>query len=249
MRFFIDLAYNGKAYHGWQKQPTEVSVQEKLEEALHVAFQKEVKVFAAGRTDTGVHARQLFVHFVLDLKPNFLQLKFKLNTLLPKDIAIKDIFEVQPDAHARFDALSREYQYFVSTEKDPFQKEFSYYVKNAIDLRQMNEAAAVLMEYDDFKCFSKVKTDVNTYFCKIEKAHWEKIGDQLVFTIKADRFLRNMVRAIVGTLLNVGTGKITVADVHQIVQSRDRGEAGKSVAAKGLFLTKIEYPQSINVKN
>lgn len=245
MRFFIEIAYNGKAYHGWQKQPTAISVQETLEKALSTALQKKTEVAGAGRTDKGVHASQFYGHFDAEALGDINQLIFKLNTILPQDIAVMTIFEVNAEAHVRFDAISREYTYFVNTKKNPFKTQSAYYIKKHIAVDRMNEAAKLLLEYTDFKAFSKVKTEVKTYNCKIHLAHWEKKGDDLVFKIKADRFLRNMVRAVVGTLLDVGTGKTTKADVRRIIEGRNRSEAGKSVPAHGLFLSKIDYPESI----
>ncbi|MDR6300697.1 tRNA pseudouridine(38-40) synthase TruA [Mesonia maritima] len=246
MRLFLDLAYNGKAYHGWQIQPNAISVQEEVEKSLSVAFQQKISIVGAGRTDTGVHANQLIAHFDIDKeKINTSQLQFKLNSLLPNDIAIYGIYKVKPDAHARFDALSREYKYFVVTKKDPFLEDFAYYIKKELNIELMNEASKILLNYKDFKCFSKSRTDVKTYNCTIENASWKQKNHTLVFTIKADRFLRNMVRAIVGTLIEVGLEKIKPAAIHGIVKSRNRSNAGKSVDAKGLFLHKIEYPNEI----
>lgn len=248
MRFFIEIAYEGSAYHGWQKQPAAISVQEVLEAALTTALQKKIEVVGAGRTDTGVHAKQFFAHFDAKISMEVDQFVFKLNTILPHDVAVISIFETKKNAHARFDAVSREYTYFVSTKKNPFNVASAYYIKKEIDIGLMNEAAKVLLEHTDFKTFSKVKTEVKTYNCKIEHAFWEKVGDELVFNIKADRFLRNMVRAIVGTLIDVGTGKTKLKELHKIIESGKRGKAGKSVPAHGLFLTKVEYPKSIRKK-
>ena len=245
MRFFIEIAYNGFAYHGWQKQPEASSVQETLENALTTALQQKIEVIGAGRTDTGVHARQFFAHFDAEITMETEQLVFKLNTILPPDIAVFRIFETASDAHARFDAISREYHYFVTTRKDPFKIGSAYFIKKKIDLQRMNEAAKIIMQHSDFQAFSKVKTDVKTFQCKIENAVWEQNGDELVFKIKADRFLRNMVRAIVGTLLDIGTHKTKLEDLEKIIRGRDRCGAGKSVPAHALFLTHIEYPKTI----
>lgn len=245
VRYFLNLAYNGSAYHGWQMQPNALSVQEVVEAKLKIALQQKISVVGAGRTDAGVHAKELFVHFDVEKNLEPKNFKHKVNTLLPADIAVNSLQTVQPEAHARFDAVSRTYKYFVSTKKNPFMTDFSYFKKNKLDLEAMNQAAKILLDYKDFKCFSKSKTDVNTYNCSIEFAAWQKEESQLVFTIKADRFLRNMVRAIVGTLLEIGQAKMPVENLHQIIKSRNRGQAGTSVAAKGLFLWEIEYPQSI----
>lgn len=248
MRFFIEIAYNGKAYHGWQKQPAAISVQEVLDGALSTALQENIEVAGAGRTDKGVHASQFFGHFDTAPLSNIPQLIFKLNTILPASIAVFSIFEVPPEAHVRFDAISRTYTYYVTTRKDPFKTNSAYYVKKKIDMDRMNEAAEMLLSYTDFKAFSKVKTEVKTYNCSLLYARWESEGDVLVFRIKADRFLRNMVRAVVGTLLDIGTGKTAVEHIKHVVESRNRGEAGKSVPAHALFLSKIEYPESIKAQ-
>ena len=245
MRYFIELAYNGKAYHGWQSQPNAASVQETLEKVLFTVLRVETSVVGAGRTDTGVHASQYFAHFDAEKITDVKNLIFKLNSMLADDIAVYDIFNVTPDAHARFDAISRSYEYRVVQYKDPFVNDTAYFVRNTLDVEKMNKAAAILKDYKDFKCFSKSKTDVKTYNCRIDHAFWKEKEGKLFFHIKADRFLRNMVRAIVGTLLEVGLGKIPVEQMHTIINSRDRQQAGTSVPAKGLFLCKIEYPKSI----
>lgn len=245
MRYFIDLAYDGSAFHGWQVQPNAASVQETIENAFGVIFQQEIQIVGAGRTDAGVHAKQLMAHWDCDKEIDTAQLQFKLNNMLPDEIAINSIYPVKDDAHARFDAVAREYKYYVSSKKNPFQHQYSYYLKRELNIGKMNEAAGILKNYTDFKCFSKSRTDVHTYNCKIEFAYWEAEKELLVFTIKADRFLRNMVRAIVGTLIEIGLEKMEVEEMHQIIKSRNRSNAGKSVEAKGLFLTKVEYPETI----
>ena len=244
MRYFLELAYHGGQYHGWQRQPREVSVQEKLEEALQLLLRMPVEVVGAGRTDAGVHALQIFAHMDLPipLAENF---RYRLNGVLPADIAVKGIHEVRPDAHARFSALSRTYRYFMVSHKDPFARETTCFLKQKLDLEAMNKAAGVLLEHTDFKCFSRSRTDVKTYNCVIEYAHWRQEGEKLVFEIKADRFLRNMVRAIVGTLVEIGKGKMPPDQMQQIIASRDRSQAGTSVPAHGLFLTRVEYPETI----
>ncbi len=245
MRYFIELAYNGKAYHGWQKQPGADSVQETLEKALFTLLQVNTPVTGAGRTDAGVHASQFFMHFnseeIADIE-NFI---YKLNCVLPSDVVVFNLFKVKEEAHARFDAVSRSYEYQVIQQKNPFDFDTAHFVKNHLDLEKMNLAASFLMDYTDFKCFSKSKTDVHTYNCNIVSVFWKKRDNKLVFHITANRFLRNMVRAIVGTLLEIGLGKIPEERLHEIIRSRDRKNAGTSVPAKGLFLTKIEYPTSI----
>jgi len=245
LRYFIELSYNGKAYHGWQNQPKAISVQEVLEKALSTLLKEKIAIVGAGRTDTGVHAKQMFTHFDTIVELSFVDLKFKLNSFLPKDIAVHDIFKVNDEAHARFDAISREYIYRISLSKNVFTFNNTYYFKQELNVDMMNDAAKILFEYEDFKCFSRSNTDVKTYNCNIMKADWILYDEELVFTVKADRFLRNMVRAIVGTMINIGIGKIGVNDLHSIIKSKDRSKAGASVPGHALYLTKIEYPKSL----
>lgn len=245
MRYFIQLSYNGAAYHGWQIQPNAITVQETLQDSLSKLLNTKIAITGAGRTDTGVHASQMFAHFDIDEEFDTPKLLYKLNSFLPKDIAIQSIFEVRADAHARFDAVKRSYKYKVCLKKDVFQYDYAYLMHQELDMQKMNEASEVLLSYSDFQCFSKSNTDVKTYNCKIENAYWNKEGDMLVFNISADRFLRNMVRAIVGTLVNVGLGKLDVQDMHRIIASKDRGQAGFSVPAKGLYLTEVLYQNNI----
>lgn len=245
MRYFIQLAYNGKAYHGWQTQPDAVSVQEVLEQALSMLLTDSISIVGAGRTDAGVHATEMVAHFDTETTFEEGNLAFRLNAFLPKDIVIYTIFKVNPEVHARFDAVARSYLYRISTQKDPFSIEQAYFFRPYLDVDVMNSACKVLFNYNDFQCFSKSNTDVKTYTCKIEMAFWEKNGDELHFRISADRFLRNMVRAIVGTMIEIGTGKISVADLHTIIRSKDRSRAGYSVPAHGLYLTKVDYPKDI----
>ena len=258
MRYFIRFSYNGTHYHGWQYQPNAVSVQETMNKALSVILNTPIDLVGAGRTDTGVHAREMFAHF--DVPPantndpenqaiaskakqsfDCSAIVHKLNSYLPKDIAIFEIIPVHDDAHARFDAKKRTYQYFINTQKDAFLQDQSWYYHQALDVELMNDAAALLSGHKDFQCFSKLHTDVNTYNCTVTEAFWKNENGQLVFTISADRFLRNMVRAIVGTLVNIGLHKITLADLENIIASKDRSEAGFSVPAHGLYLTRIVY--------
>lgn len=249
MRYFLELSYNGKAYHGWQNQPDAISVQEVLEKGLSLLLRQTIEIVGAGRTDSGVHARQMFAHFDFEADLVLNDLQYKLNSYLPNDVTIQDIFKVKPDAHARFDALSRTYLYRISPEKNVFNFNFAYHFKPSLDVDKMNEACKILFNYTDFECFSKVNTDVKTFNCKIMEANWQLEDDELHFTIKADRFLRNMVRAIVGTMINIGTGKISVDDLHHIIKSKNRSEAGYSVPAYALYLTKIEYPKHIKINN
>tara|TARA_R110002074_G_scaffold382825_1_gene562775 strand:- start:93092 stop:93835 length:744 start_codon:yes stop_codon:yes gene_type:complete len=247
LRYFIDIAYNGTAYCGWQNQPNALSVQEVLEKALSTLLGTEIAVTGAGRTDAGVHAKQLFAHFDASAMEDVQNLLHRLNSFLPKDISVQDIFQVKDDAHARFDAEAREYEYHINLKKDPFVEGLAYLVNNEPDVSKMNEAAQSLLKYQDFQCFSRSKTDVKTYYCTITKAHWERKENLLIFTISANRFLRNMVRAIVGTLLEIGYGKLTLEDFHKIIESKNRSNAGASAPAHGLYLTKVVYPETIKM--
>ncbi len=247
LRYFIELSYNGSVYHGWQSQPNAITVQEVVETGLTTLLGAPISIMGAGRTDAGVHATQMFAHFDTDAVFEPQNLIFKLNSFLPADIAIRDIFKVKPDVHARFHALSRAYVYRVAVEKNVFNVDTSFYVKHGLDVEKMNAAAKILFEYKDFQCFSKTHTDVKTYNCDIMQAEWLVKDDELHFVIKANRFLRNMVRAIVGTLINIGLGKMEVDALHDIIKSKNRSEAGFSVPAHGLYLTHIEYPKDITL--
>ena len=244
MRYFLELGYRGEAYHGWQRQPGAVSVQEVVEDALFRLIQQKTEILGAGRTDSGVHAKQMFAHFDLDGEVGE-ELTFKMNSMLPRDIAVWGIYPVQPEAHARFDALSRSYEYHIVQRKDPFASDSAYLVKRKLNVDLMNRTAEILLQYNDFKCFSRSRTDVRTFKCNVEKAHWEQKDNRLIFSIKADRFLRNMVRAIVGTLLEVGLEKMETEKMHEIIQSKSRSRAGASAPAHGLYLTEIKYPNTI----
>ena len=243
MRYFIKLAYNGTNYHGWQSQPNAASVQETINKAFSVIFNSEINVMGAGRTDTGVHAKEMYAHFDFETPFDNKNLIHKLNSYLPKDIVIYDIISVHEEAHARFDATKRTYEYYINTFKDVFLKEGSWYYHKELDIDLMNEASKLLFNHTDFQCFSKVNTDVNTFDCTIFEAHWAQETDNqnLIFTITANRFLRNMVRAIVGTLVYVGLHKITLDDFNNIIVSKNRSNAGFSAPAHGLYLTKIDY--------
>jgi len=245
MRYFISLAYNGTAYHGWQIQPNGISVQEVLTKALSVLLRHEVGVIGAGRTDTGVHARLMVAHF--DFAEIFDKAEFvrKINSILPKDIAVIKLQQVKADTHARFDALSRTYEYHLYVGKNVFKENAAMRLIHQPDFELMNEAAARLKNYRDFTSFSKLHTDVKTNHCVVEYAYWEKKADEWVFCIKADRFLRNMVRSIVGTLLDVGMKKISVDDFCRIIDAKDRCKAGVSVPGYGLYLVDIQYPEEI----
>jgi tRNA pseudouridine38-40 synthase len=247
LRFFIELSYNGKAYHGWQNQPNAISVQEVLEKALSTLLKNTIALMGAGRTDAGVHASQMFAHFDFEETIDYKDLVYKLNSFLPKDIAVVDVFEVNSERHTRFDALSRTYNYKISTLKNVFDYDFAYQVQLPLDIEAMNQACKILLEYKDFQCFSKSNTDVKTYHCDIKEAFWTENSGKLRFTITADRFLRNMVRAIVGTMVNIGLGKLKPDDLHKIIASKDRSEAGFSAPAHGLYLVKIVYPDTIRI--
>lgn len=248
-RYFIELAYNGSQYHGWQIQPGASTIQETLRQALSTLLRKNTEVVGAGRTDTGVHASYFVAHFDSESPLEDLdQLVYKLNRLTGKDIVIYKIYPVPPEAHARFSALSRTYKYFIDKQKNPFTYGFAWKVFPLPDIQRMNEACQILFEYTDFTSFSKLHTDVKTNNCTILAAHWEDTGNQLVFTIKANRFLRNMVRAIVGTMLEIGQGKLTTNGLRRIIESKDRCNAGTSVPGHALFLCDIGYPPEIKNK-
>ncbi|MCG9879477.1 MAG: tRNA pseudouridine(38-40) synthase TruA [Bacteroidia bacterium] len=242
MRYFVHLAYHGKPYHGWQKQPNAHSVQEEIESKLSILLKTPIQVVGCGRTDTGVHAKQYYLHMDLVQPIDTEKVCFQLNAILPKDIAIFEIFEVKLDLHARFSAISRQYEYWICRKANPFAQDISYFYSKPLHVEAMNQAALLLLGSHDFECFSKVHTDVKTFICDVRFAQWQAREDGfLVFTIEADRFLRNMVRAIVGTLLEVGKGKVSIDEFKAILQSKNRSEAGMSVAAQGLFLSKISY--------
>lgn len=241
MRYFLELSYNGKKYFGWQIQPDVVSVQEKINKGLSTILREDIVIVGAGRTDAGVHASQMYAHFDSPKTlPN--NLTYRLNSILPDDIVIYKIIEVAADAHARFDAVDRSYEYRIWLGRNPFLLDTTWQLyQNNLAIDTMNEATKILFEYEDFECFSKVKTQVNTFNCKITEAKWVLKGSELTFHVSANRFLRNMVRAIVGTLIEVGLGKITLDDFRKIIESKNRSNAGVSVPAKGLFLTKVTY--------
>lgn len=242
MRYFLKLSYNGAPFHGWQVQPNAVSVQSTIEEALSTVLRENISIVGAGRTDTGVNARQMYAHFDYDKEiPDFGKLINSLNRLVGKDIAIYDIIKVADDAHARFDATARTYKYFVTHQKSPFLYPLSWHCPQSLDYEKMNEACEVLKRHIDFTSFSKLHTDVKTNNCRIDYAHWQREGEMMVFTITADRFLRNMVRAVVGTLVEVGRGKISVDEFEQIILKKDRCSAGTSMPPQALFLWKVNY--------
>jgi tRNA pseudouridine38-40 synthase len=244
LKYFLDIAYNGSNYHGWQVQQNAHTVQQELNNALKKLFQQTVETLGSGRTDTGVHAAQQFVQIELD-KELSEELIFKLNCILPNDIIIKDFFKVRDDASARFDAVSRTYHYKICPLKDPFHRGLAYLFYKELNMEKMNKAAKILFKYKDFQAFSKVKTSVDHFLCDIMKAEWKKKNGLLVFEIEANRFLRGMVRSIVGTLIEVGLGRMSLTGFEKIIQGKSRMEAGRSVPAEGLYLIKIKYPKRV----
>lgn len=246
MRYFIKLTYKGTKFHGWQYQPNAITIQEELEKVFSILLKDEIKITGAGRTDAGVHAINYIAHIdvneAIKEVPKFI---FKVNNFLNEDIVIHKIFRVKDDVHSRFAPVSRTYEYRIHSKKNPFLKETSYYIKFELNYNLMNKAAKHLFDYKDFTSFSKLHTDTKTNNCKIMKAEWERRGEQMIFTIKADRFLRNMVRAITGTLLEVGKGKLNIEGFKKVIESKNRANAGVSVPAHALFLTEIIYPDNI----
>lgn len=241
-RYFLKIAYRGTKYHGWQKQEGQPTVQEALENAISLLLRKKIEVLGCGRTDTGVHAAEYYLHFDSDVELEGDRFVYKLNGILDLDIAVNELIPVQIDAHARFDATSRTYRYFIHQQKNPFLNDTSSFVAEKLDLNIMNEAATLLIAHKNFESFAKTGSYVGNYNCDIFTAFWSLSEGQLIFEITANRFLRNMVRAVVGTMLQVGMGKISLVDFVKIIESNNRSNAGKSVDAKGLFLFRIKYP-------
>ncbi|MBR4994854.1 MAG: tRNA pseudouridine(38-40) synthase TruA [Alistipes sp.] len=251
MRYFIELSYDGAAYCGWQRQPDAPTVQQALEQALSTLLREPIEVVGAGRTDTGVNASYYVAHFDIEKGVNdCAQLVYKLNLILPQDIAVRRVRAVKAEAHARFDAVEREYTYYISQRKNPFRRysAWQYYVP--LDVERMNEAAAKLLEYDDFTSFAKLNSNNKTNICRVVKAEWRRADgddDLLIFTIRADRFLRNMIRAIVGTLVDVGRGRYSVDDFERILHSRDLSLSSAGAPAQGLFLSDVAYSEDIYI--
>ena len=246
MRYFLFFSYNGKSYHGWQKQKKSITVQEKIEESLSVLLKEKIEVVGAGRTDAGVHAKQMVAHFDVDeIIDNPKKLVFKLNQFLSNDISIKSIKSVKNNAHARFDAISRTYKYHINKEKDVFLDQYGYYINYSLNKKKIIEAIKIIVSNNDFKCFVKSKTDVTNYICDVLDAKWLESDQEYIFEITANRFLRNMVRSIVGTLIDIGSCKTSLNYFVEIIKIKDRSMAGYSVPARGLFLTKIDYPKKI----
>jgi len=241
-RYFLKLAYNGSGFHGWQVQNNAHSVQAEITNKLSLLLKEDLNIVGCGRTDAGVHASEFFAHFEIERELDELKdLVYKLNSFLDEGIVIYDVYKVDNDLHSRFSAKKRTYKYYVSTQKNPFRSHLSYYFNVPLNVEEMNKAAAFLFDYEDFTSFSKLHTQTATNICKITEAEWWFEDNMLVFTISADRFLRNMVRAIVGTLIEIGRGKLKAEDIKTIIESKDRSKAGYSVPAQGLFLSGVEY--------
>jgi tRNA pseudouridine38-40 synthase len=242
VRYFIHFAYDGTNYHGWQIQPDANSVQEELQKALSVLLRHDVEIVGAGRTDAGVHARQMVAHFEWDGQLDCQQTAYRLGRMLPRDIAIYRMEPVADDMHARFSAVRRTYHYYLHTERDPFCRQYSCELHYDLDFERMNEAGRILCTYEDFGAFCKSHSDVKTTLCKVSEAHWIQVDStHWYFRISANRFLRNMVRAVVGTMIDVGRGRITLDDFRKIVEGKQRTQAGESMPAHALFLEEIEY--------
>jgi tRNA pseudouridine38-40 synthase len=245
-RYFVEFAFNGKRFHGWQIQPNALTVQEEMNKSFSTLLGHAVNLIGAGRTDTGVHASHFVAHFDYPGKLEDLRdFTYRINRFLKNDIRIDRIVNVDGESHARFSAVSRTYHYLIGLEKDPFMEDFSWRPGYALDIEIMSEASGILPSYNDFTSFARLHADANNNLCNVIRADWNRQGEYLVFSIKANRFLRNMVRAIVGTLADVGSGKITVDDFRQIIELKDRSRAGQSAPPQGLFLTHIEYPDDI----
>ena len=250
-RYFMRLSFNGESFHGWQSQQNAKSIQSTIKDAMIVVLRESVEIVGAGRTDAGVHAREFYAHF--DLSRELLlaerrNLVYHLNGYLPDNISVSEILPVKNDAHSRFSASSRTYQYIITRKKDPFRQAFSLYYPGKLNLSIMNKGAQIIKNNLDFTSFAKLPMETKTNICNVEYAVWEEKGDLMIFTITADRFLRNMVRAIVGTLIEIGRGKIDLEDLEKIILSKDRRAAGYSVPANGLFLVSVNYPVDIFLK-
>ena len=248
LRYFIELSYNGSEFHGWQSQPNAITVQQTIENSLQLILKnKQLKIVGAGRTDTGVHALQMYAHFDFDKNFDVDNLIFKINSFLDKNIVINNIYRVHDEAHARFDAYLREYKYFLTFKKDVYNSDTKYYFKKKLDFNEISKAIVIIKKNTNFKSFCRSKTDVINYECTIINFEYEVKNSEVIFTISANRFLRNMVRSIIGTILAVGLHKISVDKLKDIIDKSDRIYAGPSVPAHGLFLTKVEYPKNIFV--
>ena len=249
MRYFIELSYNGKSYSGWQIQKNAHTVQQEINDALRTCLRDQIETVGSGRTDAGVHAKQQFCHADLKHQSDIEQLVYKLNTILPADIAIHNIYPVAETSHARFDAVSRSYEYHITRDKDPFCMDTNYYFKQALNLTKMNQACNLILGEHDFGSFCKSRTNVDNFYCNVSQAQWQEYNGKYCFYVSANRFLRGMVRALVGTLMEVGTGKIVRDQFQEILDAKDRRKAGRSVPAHGLFLVKVLYPQNLLADN
>ncbi|MBB6609492.1 tRNA pseudouridine(38-40) synthase TruA [Pontibacter sp. Tf4] len=245
MRYFLEIAYDGTRFHGWQVQPNALSVQEVLDDSLSKILRETIVTTGSGRTDTGVHASQQFVHFDCSQQLDPQQVVYRLNRILPNDISAYNLYLMPDEAHARYDAFARTYHYHITLRKNPFKRYYAWYHSRALDVAKMNEAANILLKYEDFTTFSKVKGDTKHYRCNMYEAHWQQQGDELTFTIRANRFLRGMVRLIVGALVDVGRGKLTIAQFEQMIASQDRSQASGAAPSEGLYLARVEYPEHL----
>lgn len=245
MRYFFEISYQGTHYSGWQSQPNAIGIQAVVEKALSTMLRSAIEITGSGRTDAGVHCEQQFFHVDLPSPVDTVQLKYRMNSFLPADIAIHSIRLVRDDVHARYDAIERAYQYRIIREKNAFMQNLRWHYFKPLDVTAMNNAAALLTGTHDFESFSKVKTDVKHFLCDIRSAEWNEDGEDLVFTIAANRFLRGMVRGIVGTLINVGSGSTGVHEFSEIIKSRDRRNAGSNAPPQGLFLVSVKYPETV----
>ncbi len=243
MQYFLDISYKGTNYHGWQSQHNALGIQTVVEKALSTLLREEITIIGSGRTDTGVHATQQLVQFTTDQQLTSYRHIIKINALLPDDIVAKKLYIVPDEAHSRYDAVSRSYEYRIIREKSPFYREMAYFFYKDLDIVKLNEASKILLRHTDFESFSRVHTDVTSFLCTITEARWEYRGEVLIFHITANRFLRGMVRTIVGTLIEIGLGRMTEAEFELIIASRDRKKAGRAAPADGLFLTKVIYPE------
>jgi tRNA pseudouridine38-40 synthase len=244
LRYFVEISYNGSKFHGWQTQPNAVTVQETIEQAFFILLKKQIKLTAAGRTDSGVHATQMYAHFDLEEEDLLYRLKMKLNSFLGKDILVKNLYKMNKDAHARFDAIEREYKYFITQQKDVHNQENKFFFSRKLDFKLIQSATQIIKKNKNFKSFCRTRTDVTNYDCEIFDFRFEVIEHEIIFTIKANRFLRNMVRSIIGTLLDIGLKKTSLKDLNNIIKKSNRIYAGPSAPAHGLFLTGIKYPEN-----
>jgi tRNA pseudouridine38-40 synthase len=245
MRYFIELSYKGTAYNGWQRQNNSLGVQQVLEEAMSKVLRQPIEITGSSRTDTGVHAEQQFAHFDFNEIADAGKLVYQINGLIPRDIAVQHIYAVPEDTNSRFAATHRRYEYRISRSKNPFLPNLAYVTRAELDIEKMNEAASLLLQYIDFESFSKIHTQVNNFRCSISEAIWQEQGGLLIFSVQSNRFLRGMVRALVGTMLEVGKGKRTVADFEEVIKARDRKKAGAQAPAEGLFLVEVGYPKEL----